>query len=82
MNFTAVKSRPARPADHLPPGGERLLTRDEAARMLGLRPQTLSNWVVEKKGPRSVLVGSRARRWRLSDILAYIAELETVAAAR
>ena len=59
---------------------ERLLTRPEAAGMLGLSVQTLANWHTLGKGPRSVLVGSRSRRYRLSDLLAYVEGLEAVEA--
>ena len=48
--------------------------------MLGLSVQTLANWHTLGKGPRSVLVGSRSRRYRLSDLLAYVEGLETVEA--
>lgn len=59
---------------------ERLLTRPEAAELLGLAVQTLANWQNAGKGPRSVLVGARARRYRLSDLTAFMAELETTEA--
>ncbi len=35
------------------------MTREDAARYLGLKPKTLAMWAVEGKGPRSVLVGGR-----------------------
>lgn len=59
---------------------ERLLTRPEAAEMLGLAPQTLANWASMGKGPRRVIVGSRSTRYRLSDLTAYVEGLETVEA--
>lgn len=75
MTNTRVKITPA--AESV---AERLLTRPEAADMLGLSVQTLANWHTLGKGPRSVLVGSRSRRYRLSDLLAYVEGLETVEA--
>ena len=59
---------------------ERLLTRPEGAELLGVAPQTLANWASMGKGPRFGRVGSRSVRYRLSDLLAYVAELETVEA--
>lgn len=59
---------------------ERLLRRAEAAAMLNLKVQTLANWASAGKGPRRVRVGARAVRYRLSDITAYMAGLETVEA--
>ena len=59
---------------------ERLLTRPEAAAMLGLAVQTLANWASAGIGPRRVRVGARACRYRLSDLLAYVEGLETVEA--
>ncbi|MEY8655214.1 helix-turn-helix transcriptional regulator [Brachybacterium paraconglomeratum] len=59
---------------------ERLLTPPEAAELLGIAPQTLANWRSMGKGPRFVRVGSRSVRYRLSDLLAYVESLETVAA--
>jgi predicted DNA-binding transcriptional regulator AlpA len=59
---------------------ERLLTRPEAGGMLGVAPQTLANWRSMGRGPRCVIVGSRSIRYRLSDLIAYMAELETVEA--
>lgn len=59
---------------------ERLLTRPEAAELLGLAPQTLANWASMGKGPRRVIVGSRSTRYRLSDLTAYMEGLETVEA--
>lgn len=61
---------------------DRLLTRAEAAELLGLATQTLSNWASTGKGPRRVTVGSRSTRYRLSDLNAYMAGLETVEPVR
>ena len=44
---------------------ERLMTRDEAADFLGLRPQTLAAWVVRRQGPPFIRVG-RCVRYRLA----------------
>lgn len=55
---------------------ERLLTTEEAAAMLGLSPKTLRNWHSAGTGPPSVTIGLRARRYRLSDLLRFMAELD------
>ncbi|RCS69482.1 hypothetical protein CIK73_06050 [Brachybacterium alimentarium] len=60
-----------------PPGGERLLTRHEAADVLGLAAGTLANWHSAGKGPRSVVVGVRTRRYRLSDLTSYMESLSS-----
>lgn len=46
----------------------RLLTREEAAAYLGLKPQTLASWVVRRiAGPPFIKVG-RSVRYRKSDL--------------
>ena len=55
---------------------ERLLTRDEAAHFLGIRPQTLAAWVVRRQGPPFIRVG-RCARYRLADLERWI-ETRTV----
>ncbi len=35
------------------------MTREDAARYLGLKPKTLAMWAMENKGPKSVRVGGR-----------------------
>ncbi len=35
------------------------MTREDAARYLGMRPKTLAMWELEGKGPQSVKVGGR-----------------------
>ena len=53
---------------------DRLLTRKEAAEILGFQPQTLARWKWEGREdrPREVRVGSRAIRYRASDLLQWI----------
>ena len=53
---------------------DRLLTRKEAAEILGFQPQTLARWKWEgrENRPREVRVGSRAIRYRASDLLQWI----------
>ena len=47
------------------------MTREDAARYLGLKPKTLAMWEMEGKGPASVKVGGR--RFYFRDVLdAYI----------
>ena len=54
--------------------GPRLLTREEAAAVLGLSPQTLSNWASTGAGGLPyVQVSRRAIRYRLSDLEAWLA---------
>lgn len=43
------------------------MTREDAARYLGLRPKTLAMWELEGKGPRSLKVGGR-RFYFLNDL--------------
>ena len=54
---------------------DRLLTRKEAAEILGFQPQTLARWKWEgrENRPRELRVGSRAIRYRASDLLQWIA---------
>jgi len=48
-----------------------LLTRDEAAEYLSLKPQTLAAWAMTGKGPPLVKLG-RAVRYRFADLEAYV----------
>lgn len=50
---------------------DRLLTSAEAAVYLGLRPQTLAIWRMNRKGPRFVRL-NRSVRYRLADLAAYV----------
>lgn len=51
---------------------ERLLTRRQAAEMLGLQPQTLAVWACERRsGLPFRKVGSRAM-YRLGDVVSFI----------
>jgi predicted DNA-binding transcriptional regulator AlpA len=54
---------------------DRLLTRKQAAEILGFQPQTLARWKWEGREdrPLEVLVGSRAVRYRASDLVRWIA---------
>lgn len=54
---------------------DRLLTRKQAAELLGLQPQTLARWKWEgrKDRPQEVRVGLRAVRYRTSDLVRWIA---------
>lgn len=45
-----------------------LVTTDEAARLLSLRPQTLRKWAMDGSGPiKPIKLGNRLR-WRFKDI--------------
>ncbi len=50
---------------------ENMLDDVQAARMLGLSPQTLRNWRTQRKGPRYIKLG-RAIRYRPEDLENYI----------
>ena len=50
------------------PDLNRLLTRQEAAALLQLKPQTLAKWSMEGKHLPVVRVGDRAVRYRLWDV--------------
>lgn len=54
---------------------ETLLTRRQAAEVLGLQPQTLARWKWEGREdrPPEVRVGRRAVRYRASDLTKWIA---------
>ena len=47
---------------------ERLLTREQAAKYLGLRPQTLAAWAVEGKNLPVLKLRGHYVRYRLSDL--------------
>lgn len=62
---------------------DRLLTRKQAAEVLGFQPQTLARWKWEGREdrPPEVRVGSRAVRYRASELAKWIAERSEPAAA-
>lgn len=49
-----------------------LLNRSEAARLLGLSPQTLAVWAVEGKGPRFVKLGAGRVRYHPDELSRFI----------
>jgi predicted DNA-binding transcriptional regulator AlpA len=51
---------------------KRLLTPEEAGRLLGVGIQTLSNWRTRKVGPIYVKVGQRLIRYREDDLQAFV----------
>ncbi len=51
---------------------DRLLTRQEAAEFLGLKPQTLAKWAVTGAHLPMVKVGTRSVRYKLSDLQQFI----------
>jgi len=55
---------------------DRLLTRRQAAEVLGFQPQTLARWKWEGREdrPPEVRVGRRAVRYRASELSKWIAE--------
>jgi predicted DNA-binding transcriptional regulator AlpA len=54
---------------------DRLLTRRQAAEVLGFQPQTLARWTWEGREdrPPEVRIGNRAVRYRASDLSRWIA---------
>jgi hypothetical protein len=55
-----------------PPSEERLLTRKEAARLIGKAPQTLAVWKCNGRYALPYVVIGRSCMYRLSDLLAWI----------
>jgi hypothetical protein len=51
---------------------KQFLTRDEAARFLGLRPQTLANLTWQNAGPPYVRLSSRCIRYDLGELLSWM----------
>ena len=51
---------------------ERLLNETEAAKILGLKPSTLTAWRMTKKNLPFVKVGKRLVRYRMEDIKKYL----------
>jgi excisionase family DNA binding protein len=51
---------------------DRLLTREEAAAYLGVRPQTLSVWHSERRYNLPVVKVGRLVKYRLSDLRAWV----------
>lgn len=49
-----------------------LLNEVQAARLLGVKPDTLQRWRREGKGPKSVRIGERSIRYTVSDLRAFI----------
>lgn len=56
-----------------------LLNTRQAADVLGLKPHTLYVWRSQKRGPKFIRVGTRAVRYRFSDLLDWIASSESQA---
>lgn len=50
---------------------DRLIGVAEAAEILGVKPATLYDWRVDRKGPKAVKVG-RLVKYRETDLAAYI----------
>jgi excisionase family DNA binding protein len=61
--------------DRQPFEGDRLLTPEEAARMLGIKRSTLYQWAYERRIPTVKLLG-RSLRFRLRTIERLIADSE------
>lgn len=50
------------------------LTRAQAAKYLGVAPQTLANWHTQGRGPKSMKLGGKVFYW-LADLEAFLEEL-------
>jgi predicted DNA-binding transcriptional regulator AlpA len=50
----------------------KLLTRREAAEMLGLKPQTLAKWSMTEKNLPVVKLGNRTTRYLYADVISFI----------
>ena len=61
-------------------GIDRLLTRDEAAKILGIAPMTMRCWVTRRYGPPIIKVGHLAR-YRVGDLRQWIEEQKQPTAA-
>jgi len=51
---------------------DRLVCEKEAANVLSLSPRTLQGWRVRGGGPQFIKFGTKAVRYRLSEILTFI----------
>ena len=51
---------------------DKLLTRNEAAKLLRLTPQTLAKWAMYNRNLPVIRLGLRAVRYRLSDVESFI----------
>jgi excisionase family DNA binding protein len=60
--------------------GTKLLTRNEAAELLGVRPQTLAVWAITGKYGLPVVKVGRSVRYRMTDLERWL-ESRTVGAA-
>jgi predicted site-specific integrase-resolvase len=50
----------------------KLLTRKEAADLLGLKPQTLAKWAMTGKNLPVVKLGNRTTRYLYADVISFI----------
>lgn len=53
---------------------QQLITRREAAKLLGLTPQTLAKWAMTGKNLNVVRISTRSVRYRLADIERFVQE--------
>jgi len=54
---------------------EKLLTKDEVCKMVGIKPSTLYLYIKEKHFPKPKKIGKRLSRWKLSDVRRWIEKL-------
>lgn len=55
-------------------GRDRLLTTDQAGRILGIKPKTLANWRHQRRGPKFASLLGRQVRYRRSDLDEWVEE--------
>jgi predicted DNA-binding transcriptional regulator AlpA len=55
---------------------DRLVSKDEASRILGVGQRTMDKWRYERRGPQWVRIG-RLCRYRVSDLYAWIDQQPT-----
>ncbi|VTX91244.1 Helix-turn-helix domain protein [Acinetobacter junii] len=53
-----------------------LITTAEAAKLLGMQPQTLRRWAVYENGPITPKRHGRLLRWNRNEILRFAGEIE------
>lgn len=59
---------------HLEQSQKLLLTTNEAAELLGLKPQTLRRWAIYENGPLTPIRYGRLIRWSKKELLVFARE--------
>lgn len=69
---------PERPNYSISTTADRLLTPNEAAKLLTLQPSTLAEYRTTARGPKFVRLAKNLVRYKLSDVLSYIDSQKSV----